>query len=302
MRFATILLYRVLLVAGPARGVDYDKIDRRLVREPAYRTKSPKYALLLFGPEARRRVWFVLDGEVLYVDRNDNGDLTERGERFSQEAACKDVKIADPDGKTTYVIRSVKSSYSIYTPTARRKREAEGIPPELMVTVEIRGPVSYWEYCDVQEMRSEPQKSMISHFHGPLTISPREINWKLPEWAVLRHGRRASELQCVIGTMSEKHGCWVVVQTHKGDECLFSKDVRPVAHIEFPPKEAGGTTVMKQYQLEKFGCVGLFRGPVRVPEEAGLGHAKVTLSFEAWREGAVRASTTELPVVNTEER
>jgi hypothetical protein len=36
---------------------------------------------------------------------------------------------------------------------------------------------------------------------------------------------------------------------------------------------------------------------VRVPDEAGLGKAKVTFSFNAWKEGKVAASTVELPVV-----
>jgi hypothetical protein len=36
---------------------------------------------------------------------------------------------------------------------------------------------------------------------------------------------------------------------------------------------------------------------VRVPEEAGLGMAKVTFSFDAWKEGQVAPSTIELPVV-----
>ena len=35
----------------------------------------------MFGPEAKTRVWLVQDGEVLYVDRNANGDLTEPGEK-----------------------------------------------------------------------------------------------------------------------------------------------------------------------------------------------------------------------------
>jgi len=148
LRFAATLLYGFLLVSAPARAVGYDKIERRLVKEPAYRTKSPNYALLLFGPEARLRVWLVMDGEVLYVDRNGNGDLTERGERFDKEAACKDVIISDPDGKTKYVIKSVKSDFSTYTAAARRKREAEGILPELLVTVEIKGPVDYWRARD----------------------------------------------------------------------------------------------------------------------------------------------------------
>ena len=37
--------------------------------------------------------------------------------------------------------------------------------------------------------------------------------------------------------------------------------------------------------------------PVRVPDEAGYGQAKVKFSFDAWKEGKVEASTIELPVV-----
>jgi hypothetical protein len=40
---------------------------------------------VVFGPEARTRVWLVQDGETLYVDRNVNGDLTEPGQKVSAE-------------------------------------------------------------------------------------------------------------------------------------------------------------------------------------------------------------------------
>src|SRR5262249_42695160 len=59
---------------------DLTKIDRTLVKEPKY-TTEPYYALLAIGPEAKPRVWLVVDGETLYVDRNGNGDLTEANER-----------------------------------------------------------------------------------------------------------------------------------------------------------------------------------------------------------------------------
>ena len=36
---------------------------------------------------------------------------------------------------------------------------------------------------------------------------------------------------------------------------------------------------------------------MRVPDEAGLGTAKVTFSFDAWKEGKVASSTVEIPVV-----
>src|SRR5215468_22156 len=87
MRMLTLI--PTLLVIGStavtAQGADLTKIDRTIAKEPAYKSK-PKYCLLVFGPEAKMRVWLVLDGDVLYVDRNGNGDLTEKGER-----------VADPD-------------------------------------------------------------------------------------------------------------------------------------------------------------------------------------------------------------
>jgi hypothetical protein len=78
------LLSTLLVVgntAGTAWGADLTRIDRTIAKEPAYKSK-PKYCLLVFGPEAKTRVWLVLDGDTLYVDRNGNGDLTEKGERF----------------------------------------------------------------------------------------------------------------------------------------------------------------------------------------------------------------------------
>jgi hypothetical protein len=74
------------LAAGPLTAADLGKVDRRIVKEPAYKTKTPKYGLLVFGPEAADRVWLVLDGDTLYVDRNGNGDLTEPGEKVAARA------------------------------------------------------------------------------------------------------------------------------------------------------------------------------------------------------------------------
>jgi hypothetical protein len=41
---------------------------------------------------------------------------------------------------------------------------------------------------------------------------------------------------------------------------------------------------------------------VRVPEEAGKGQAKVTLSFPDWKEGKVAPATFEVPVVEPERK
>ncbi|MEQ1906919.1 MAG: hypothetical protein ABL888_22235, partial [Pirellulaceae bacterium] len=66
------------------------KVDLREIRrehcvdlkEPDYK-HAPRYALLVTGPNAQKRNWLVLDGfRTVYLDLNENGDLTEDGEKF----------------------------------------------------------------------------------------------------------------------------------------------------------------------------------------------------------------------------
>jgi hypothetical protein len=82
MRMLSLISTLVVVgnTAATAWDADLTKIDRTIAKEPAYESK-PQYCLLVFGPEAKTRVWLVRDGDVLYVDRNGNGDLTEDGER-----------------------------------------------------------------------------------------------------------------------------------------------------------------------------------------------------------------------------
>src|SRR5262249_22640740 len=78
------LLLLMAASAGAADVPDLGKIERRIAREPAYKAAQPLYGLYVFGPDARTRVWAVLDKskpdapdyDVLYFDRNADGDLT----------------------------------------------------------------------------------------------------------------------------------------------------------------------------------------------------------------------------------
>lgn len=85
--------------AASTSASDLTKIERKITREPAY-ASQPKYCLSVFGPDAEARVWLVLDGDALYVDRNGNGDLTEDGERL---AAKKDADANADDGSLRFV-------------------------------------------------------------------------------------------------------------------------------------------------------------------------------------------------------
>jgi hypothetical protein len=78
----------LVLLPLPAQAADLSKVDRTVGKEPAYKAK-PKYCLVVFGPEARDRVWLVVDGDVLYVDRSGDGDLTARDARVPRKALTR---------------------------------------------------------------------------------------------------------------------------------------------------------------------------------------------------------------------
>jgi hypothetical protein len=73
----------------PFAVVDYTKISRTIAKEPAY-VGEPLYALFVFGPAGQARMWAVLDRskpglpyrDVLYLDLDADGDLTEPGEKL----------------------------------------------------------------------------------------------------------------------------------------------------------------------------------------------------------------------------
>jgi hypothetical protein len=83
LQLACVLL-GLALNSAAAQTVDLARIDRSIRREPAYRS-TPRYCLLVFGPRAEHRVWLILDGDSLYVDRDGNGDLTEKGKQVAVE-------------------------------------------------------------------------------------------------------------------------------------------------------------------------------------------------------------------------
>src|SRR5262245_53304443 len=87
------------------RAIAGDAIDlkRPPVKEPVYQSKNVEYFLLVFGAEAKTRVWVVRDGDNWYFDRNGNGDLTEADKRVEGKYNfAPPIRITA--GKTSYLI------------------------------------------------------------------------------------------------------------------------------------------------------------------------------------------------------
>jgi hypothetical protein len=249
-----ILVLACLLVpTGRTIAMDYDKIERKLRKEPIYQTKKPGYALLLFGQKAQLAVWVVLDGKTLYVDRNGNGDLTEKGEKFTDLTDCKNVEIRDPDGKTRYVIQRVQTHPSYYTAAERRERQAKGIRANLDVEIDIKGSATYTQRCDLQEMWDDPKRTQLAHFHGPLTVEVLKYNFQIPKGLNLKVVDGEAEVVAVVGTMSQKHGCWVVLGSSTDTARRPTPPgLHPVVEIDFPPAQPKGKPIRRKYELKEF--------------------------------------------------
>lgn len=92
-----LIVSLVVLLAPTARPddkpafetVDFSNVDRAIRKEPKY-VAAPRYALFLFGRKGEMKVWAVLDKsdaklphyDVVYLDKNADGDLTAPKERF----------------------------------------------------------------------------------------------------------------------------------------------------------------------------------------------------------------------------
>jgi hypothetical protein len=157
----------LILIAAPTFGVDLAKIARTIAKEPKYQSK-PKYCLLVFGPEAKTRVWLVLDPDarLLYVDRNGNGDLTEKGERVKPYEANVDIRsyragdVAGPDGKPKY------TNLSVVHWATERGADGPSIAPEgFDISVEVKGKGKA-QSAHVKSFADKPQDAPVIHFDG----------------------------------------------------------------------------------------------------------------------------------------
>ena len=210
----------------PAWAVDMTKIGRTIAKEPAYQTKTPKYCLLVFGPEAKTRVWLVLDGDVLYVDRNGSGDLTEPGKRLPKTNGGFDVgDSTETDGTATRGVLTVWPSNDyirMYLEVSRGCKQYVGYDPS-----------------DRLAFGSRPDEAPIVHFAGPLTLR----FYRQPP--ALVPSKAYCPFHIALGTPGVGKGSFVAVSC-----CSLPNDVRPIAYVEFPHRDANESPIRVEYVLD----------------------------------------------------
>jgi hypothetical protein len=307
-----VLLGALLLWPALANAADLSKVDRTIKKEPAYKGK-PKYCLLVFGPEAKAKVWLVLDGDALYVDRNGNGDLTEPGKAVPSKktesgAASFDVGALrvgplSHTGATVTVLPLARWLPSLgEAPEAEAKallaRDSQAKLYHLSMSVEqagrggasagrrIRQRTSLDDRSGLLQFADRPREAPVVHFGGPWSLT-------FVGKPALTRGRE-SDLPLAFGTPGLGAGTFAFVD-YGG---VVPARVFPVADITFPAAKPGQKPLQARYVLKERCWYIRLHGPVRVAKEAGKGNAKVTLSFDAWREVKVAPATFEVPVVD----
>jgi hypothetical protein len=233
------------LLAG-APTPDLTKVERAIRKEPAYKTEVPRYCLLVFGPKADYRVWLVLDGDTLYVDRNGNGNLTESGEltspqgRNTDPCSFKPITILEPDGKTEEKLRFALYGWFDY----RAGKDTPSVSLAVFVSWKGRQFGSWGDQTGPCIWGRQPQDAPVLHIDGPL-----QMGFEVPaEFALERKGDGQFELNVGVGTKGLGRGAFVHL-SYAND--AIPDDVFPTAVLEFPSKTPGGPPVEVRAVLKR---------------------------------------------------
>jgi hypothetical protein len=238
-----------LALAGETRGVDLAKIDRTLRKEPTYQSKRPQYCLLVFGPEAKTRVWVVLDGDVLYLDRNGNGDLTDPGERIAAEELHPDrpdvevvrrfeltpeepILTCGPEVQWFFVVQAVPRADWHDQAWVKLRQES---PYQFTVNTKT----GHGQQTARFRYATRPQEAPIIPFDGPRHLVLSEV------FGPCRF--RPGE-SCELAVQLRTQGWNATVGT---DFHEVPEDVHPVADIEFPPGRPGEDPIRMRRELKE---------------------------------------------------
>jgi hypothetical protein len=270
MRFLTsgAALLPLLLVMPASRAADLAKIDRTIRKVPAYRTKAPKYGLLAFGPEGKDRVWLVRDGDVLYVDRNGNGDLTEPGKKVAAEKRPeRDLEEEGGDFDVGDVMVSGRTHKALAVSFLPLRRYADsswpGVkaalakdPKALAVRINadaavpgikgggLGGRVSFTagpaDSAGVLMFAATPAEAPVIHLGGPLQVT------FYGERPTLRVGR-TSALTLVVGTPGVGPGTFAMLDY----EGTVPAAAKPAADVSLPPAKPGAPPLREKWEIKE---------------------------------------------------
>ncbi len=227
MRPSHLFPATLLVLAGltPAGAADLSKIDLALKDEPSYTTRAPKYCLLVFGPEAKTRVWLVHDGDVLHVRASPDGKSAPTWRQFKNARYGAQIgDVWEEGGKALYKGLAYFPGRGERTirVTVGGKRQAAG--------QDMRGVLTF---------AASAKDAPVVHFNGPLTLDLYHEQQPLRSHSDV-------EMTAVVGTHGVGKGTFALFYCQ-----AYPRGAWPTAVIEFPGKEKSGRPVTARIRLNE---------------------------------------------------
>jgi hypothetical protein len=265
----TVVCLLLLAGCGPACAADLSKVDRTLEKEPKY-AGQPKYCLLVFGAEAKHRVWLVQDGKTLYVDRNGDGDLTEAADKVAAQKApsgdegahvfeAGELKVG---GKTHKGLEVAVLPLKALAGNPNRmalpqvgptvKKHPDAITARISIDVEceslrgggVGGRVTFTAFLfdldGVLQFGSKPDDAPIIHLDGPLQIT---FFGSKPTWV----GGRSQDTVLCVGTPGSGPGTFAMLKY----EGTVPEGKHPKLQAEYRPKDSARKPFRELYELKQ---------------------------------------------------
>jgi hypothetical protein len=259
LRFILSSLVALILVCP--LWADLTRIDRSIAREPKYAGK-PQRCLVVFGRDIRDRVWLVRAGDVLYADKNGNGDLTEPAKRIEGEKEGSGtvfhvgtIKLRGQEHRNV-IVRVWKlasagesfTSHPVSQAALRKDRDVEmyNVSAEVEVPglkgdgddgrlfvgarMDINGPLLFGDSA-----ASAP----VLHFGGPLQLQPEGM--VTPLYRGVPH-----DFMLTVGTAGIGPGTFATV----GYDKLIPAKAHLIVEAEFAPIKSGDPPLRQKYELK----------------------------------------------------
>lgn len=156
MRKLPSTLALLFLSATLTHAVDLSKIERTVKKHPFTKPEqrdSVGWVLLVFGEEAKTRMWVAVNGQTMAQDRNFDGDLTD--DKLNNATSNNTFElgpITDPDTKVTY------------------KNVRLRVHPRHEFSVHLIVPGKYEQSVEPMPFGKSPETAPIVHLDGPLTV------------------------------------------------------------------------------------------------------------------------------------
>ncbi len=264
----------LILLAGALsvglNGANPAQPERKPAKEPVYQSRTPLYAQLAFGPEGKERVWLVLDGDTLYVDRKGDGDLTDpsnkvaaekRPNRDAEEGHKFEPGELSVGGRKHKGLTLFFSPLKLYTATSIGKRadvKAALVrnPNALVASLQVK--------VDMPDIKGGAGDGRVLFMVGPVDLEgpllfadraaaapviklggPLQVTF-YAEKPTLRVGR-GTELDLVVGTPGDGPGTFAML----GYQDTIPVDARPFAELLVPSAQANEAPVREKFELKE---------------------------------------------------